>query len=175
MLASWRSRRPRTPVMSKSGWPTHRAAARVPSPASRSTLPTGAGSRTTGHQRLQGYGVALSPAAPPTSRSSAAPTFPSSSAGSRHPAGPDRPGDDQPAAHDAWLDQAPTLVNWKFGGPLEAGWRGSWPPPLAPAAERFLNNLVIRDCTFHGWHDFCVAVRANAHFQQCTFVMIMNE
>jgi hypothetical protein len=63
------------------------------------------------------------------------------------------------------------LVQWKFGGPLENSHRGAWAASGSPA----LNNLVARDCTWHGWHDFCTCPGNAWDIQQCTFVQIMDD
>ena len=63
------------------------------------------------------------------------------------------------------------LVNWKFGGALEANWRGAF----APWAGNNTNNCIFRDCTWHGWHDFCTAIGSGWDIQQSTFVNLMDD
>ena len=62
------------------------------------------------------------------------------------------------------------LVNWKFGGPLEASWRGPSHPGPATTPTTHLPRLYL------AWLARLLPVIGTGwDFQQCTFVIIMDD
>jgi hypothetical protein len=67
------------------------------------------------------------------------------------------------------------LVNWKFGGPLEASHRGAGFETNWQSGGAVLSNLQATDCTFYGWHDTAVRGGPDWKFRHCTFYRIFDD
>jgi hypothetical protein len=65
-----------------------------------------------------------------------------------------------------------SLMNWKYQGPLEQGWRGAW---AGAEQSGMMYGLICRDCTIHGWHDIMTGAGRNWDIQQCTFIQCFDD